>query len=112
MKFYLSEDTNKKEIDQETLWQAQKFAETFKGHKIDLENHEIVIPFMKGTSESDVMNEIGLGTWFKDNGFDIQLERKDVEYTTKGEWTNYRGWERSKGHPAVLRDRLVLTATW
>lgn len=67
---------------------------------------------MKGTSEEDVMNEVGLGTWFQDNGFDIKLERKDVEYTTQDTWLNYRGWQRSKGHQAMLRDRLVLTATW
>ena len=55
---------------------------------------------------------MGLGTWFQNNGFDVKLERKDVEYTTKGEWLNYRGWQRSKGHTANLRDRLVMTATW
>ena len=104
------------EISAEILWKAQEFAKRFKGAKVDLENNEIVIPFDKNATENatedEIFNELGLGTWFKDNGFDVQLERKDVEYTTKGEWLNYRGWQRSKGHPAMLRDRLVLTARW
>ena len=100
------------EISPDILWQAQEFAKGRKGAKVDLENHEIVIPFDKNSTEEEIFNEMGLGTWFQNNGFDVKLERKDVEYTTKGEWLNYRGWQRSKGHTANLRDRLVLTVTW
>jgi len=100
------------EIDSSTLYQAQQFAKRFKGSRIDLENHEIIIPFGKGATEDGIMGQMGLGTWFKDNGFDVSLEQKDIDYTTQGDWLNYRGWTKSKGHSAMLRDRLVLTAKW
>lgn len=112
MKFYLNESTDKKEIDPEILWQARCHAVRFRGATVDIDNHEIVIPLDKGATEEELFNEYGLGTWFKDNGFDVSLDRRDVTYTTKGDWINYRAITRSKGHNATLRDRLVLTVTW
>ena len=52
-----------------------------------------------------------LGRWFADNGFDVSFEKRDVEYTTKGDF-NVRSMIRYRGRTAYLRNRLVMTATW
>ena len=99
------------EVSQSILQQAAEFAEGFKGSVVDLENHTIMIPFYSSSTESDLMSEGMLGRWFADNGFDVSFERRDVEYTTKGDF-NVRSMTKYKGKTAYLRNRLVMTATW
>ena len=102
----------KTEIDNETIQEARKFAERFKGSIFDEAEHYILIPFSKGATEEELMSDLGLGKWFQDNGFDIEFHKGDAEYTTKPTWMNYRGWTQSKGHTAMLRDRLIMEARW
>ena len=99
------------EIPKSTLLQAIDFAEGFKGSVVDTENHIIMIPFYSSSTESELMSEGMLGRWFADNGFDVSFEKRDVEYTTKGDF-NARSMIRYKGRTAYLRNRLVMTATW
>lgn len=99
-------------VDRNTLLAAQKHAEGFKGATVDLENHVIIIPLYSNSTEEELMSDGMLGAWFRDNGFDVSFSRGDVEYQTKPQWTNYRGMQRSKGHTAYLRNRLILTARW
>ena len=99
------------EIPKSTLLQAIDFAEGFKGSVVDLENHTIMIPFYSSSTESELMSEGMLGRWFADNGFDVSFEKRDVEYTTKGDF-NARSMTRYRGRTAYLRNRLVMTATW
>lgn len=99
-------------ISDSVIKQAVEFAEGFKGSRIDIENHVIEIPFSSNSTEADLMSESMLGKWFKDNGFNVSFERKDVEYNTQGTWRNARGWNRESGHKAYLRNRLVGIFTW
>ena len=96
----------------DVIQKAVDFASDFKGSQVDLQNHVIIIPFSPGISEEFVMEPGMLGRWFADNGFNVEFSKGDVEYTTKPEWTNYRGLERSKGHKAFLRNRLIGKFTW
>ena len=96
----------------EVIEQAVEFAKGFKGNRIDTEEHMIIIPFGKDTTEEEVMGEGMLGKWFADNGFDITFSTGDIEYMTKGGWMNYSGWVKESGHKAYLRNRLIATITW
>lgn len=99
-------------ITNDVLQQAFDFAKRFKGAELDEANRTIIIPFSKGTTEEDLMEPGMLGAWFRDNGFDVEFSKGDMEYTTKPEWMNYRGWVQSKGHKAMLRDRVIGKFTW
>lgn len=99
------------EIPQSILQQAIEFAEGFKGSTVDLANHRITIPFGSDSTVDFLMDDGMLGRWFADNGFDISFEKRDVEYTTKGDF-NVRSMIKYKGRTAYLRNRLVMTATW
>lgn len=98
-------------VSQQAIDQAIKFANGFKGSVVDLNNHTIIIPFSKDSTEEDLMSDGMLGKWFVDNGFDVSFEKKDVEYTTKDKFST-RSMNRTKGHSAYLRNRLVATITW
>lgn len=91
--------------------QAVKFAKDHKGSTIDLNNHKIVIPFSKDSTEEDLMSEGMLGKWFIDNGFNIEFTRGDMEYNTQDKF-NSRSMNRTRGQKAYLRDRLIGTITW
>lgn len=91
--------------------QAVKFAKDHKGSTIDLNNHKIVIPFSKDSTEEDLMSEGMLGKWFIDNGFNIEFTRGDMEYTTQDKF-NSRSMNRTRGQKAYLRDRLIGIITW
>lgn len=99
-------------ISNEILIQAFNHAKSFKGHIIDESNHTIIIPFNKGITEQDVMDDGMIGKWFIDNGFHVSFEIRDFEYTTKDTWINYKGFTRSKGHKATLKNRLIATITY
>ena len=107
MKRYIKSSTA-----EDVLEQAINFASRFKGSQVDKANHVIIIPFSKGTTEEDLMEPGMLGAWFRDNGFDVEFSTGDMEYTTKPEWMNYRGWVQSKGHSAMLRNRTIGKFTW
>lgn len=98
-------------VSQQAIKKAVEFAESHKGSVIDLDGHKIVIPFSKDSTEEDLMSDGMLGKWFIDNGFDISFEKRDVEYVTKDKFS-VRGMNRTKGHKANLKDRLVGTITW
>ena len=98
-------------LPDEVIRKAAEFAKGFKGSKIDLDNHIIVIPFSKDSTEEDLMSEGMLGKWFSDNGFDIEFTRGDLEYTTQDKF-NSRSMNRTRGQKAYLRDRLIGTITW
>jgi len=102
---------DEKEISGDILWQAYNHVKPFKGATFDDENHKIIIPFPKGTTEEELMSDGMLGKWFVDNGFDISFETGDYEYATKGEF-NPRSMTKYKGRQAFLRDRLIATITW
>ena len=105
MKRYIRSNT----ISDAILQQAITFAKGIKGSTVDLDNHIITIPF--SSTEQELMEDGMLGSWFKNNGFDISFERRDVEYQTKGSF-NTRSMTKYSGHTAILRNRLVMTATW
>lgn len=99
-------------LAQEVINQGIDFVKTLPHTDIDLENHKIVVPFSKGTTEEDLMQEGMLGYWFVNHGFNVFFEYGDYEYTTKPTWTNYKGWNRASGHTAYLRNRTIMTITW
>lgn len=105
------------EIPFDIIRQAEEQARSSgdsKGTIIDIPNHKIVIVFGAGVSdESDLFDpEIGLGTWFIQNGFNVDTEVRDVEYLTKGTF-NARAMRRENaGNRRVLKNRLVMTITW
>ena len=103
---------NKQVVTSESIVRAQRFAEGFKGSAIDIDNHIIQIPFSSNTKESDLFGPLGTGTDFKNRGFDVSFEKRDVEYMTQGSWISRRGFERSNGKKAYLRNRLVMTLKW
>lgn len=98
-------------ISNDVLKQAIAFAEDFKGHNIDLDNHIITIPFSSTSTEELPMSDGMLGRWFQENGFDISFHRGDVEYTTNGNF-NVRSMRKERGRTAYLRNRLIATVTW
>ena len=96
----------------EILKKAFELAENGdKGTVIDRENKIITLVCCKGATERMLMEEGMLGHWLVMHGFALRLERRDVEYMTKGTFdchscTSYRG------HKAYLRNRVVMTITW
>ena len=83
-----------------------------KGYWADVNEHMIFAPMEKGITEEILMQKSMLGSYFKEAGFTVTFEKKDVEYMTKGSWRNYRGWDREEGHKAYLRNRLCMILTW
>ena len=108
MKRYIKSST----IADNILQQAINFANRFKGSQVDTSNHTIIIPFSKGMTEEELMEPGMLGSWFQENGFNVEFSTGDMEYTTKPQWMNYRGWVQSRGHSAMLRDRVIGKFTW
>jgi hypothetical protein len=99
-------------MTEQILKRAFEFAENGdKGTVIDRENRIITLVCCKGATKEMLMEEWGLGYWFIQNGFNVEFEQRDIEYTTKGTFdchscTSYRG------HKAYLRNRVVMTITW
>jgi len=88
------------------------YADTMRGSSVDMDNNVIQIPFSPNTVEDDLYGEFGIATELQRRGFDVSFDKKDVEYTTKGSWINYRGSVRKSGQKAYLRNRLVMTVQW
>ena len=100
------------EITPQVLSEVEDQIKSLRGSYIDRDNHVVVVPFPKGFTEEEVMQEGMLGDWFVKKGFQASFEQGDHEYITQPEWINYRGSVRSKGHKAYLRDRLIGKFTW
>ena len=109
---YLFEAFNlNEEISKDVLNQAIEFAEQTPHSEIDLPNKTLRMIFDSKSTADDLMEPGMLGDWFVKNGFNVDFEKRDVEYTTKDRWVNY--WKGSiTGHKAYLRNRLVMTITW
>lgn len=103
MKRYIRSSTNR---IQDNLYEIEQMLGRL---KYVVDGDEIRVALNSTDTEELLMSEGMLGRWFADRGYDVSFTRGDFEYTTKPEWTNYRGIERSKGHKAYLRNRLIMT---
>lgn len=115
MKRYIMASEIPNDIINQAVYHAESSGDK-RGTTIDIPNHKIVIVFGTGTTEDDLdelfAKDIGLGDWFIQNGFDVSVETKDVEYLTKGTF-NARAMRRDNaGNRRCLRNRLVMTVTW
>jgi len=99
-------------VDDAAIRDAIFWLHDLKGYQADVNEHWIFAPMEKGLTAEDMMQEGMLGSYFKEAGFTVSFEKKDVEYMTKGSWRNYRGWDREEGHKAYLRNRICMTLTW
>lgn len=102
------------EIPTDVLNQAVYHAKSSgdRGTIIDLDNHLMVIPFSSGTTKEDLFEEGMLGDWFIQNGFKVDTEVRDFEYSTKGTFNPRSMTRYNAGNKRYLKNRVVLTITW
>ena len=99
------------EISRDVLNQAIEFVEQNPHSEIDLPNKTLRMVFDSKSTAEDLMEPGMFGDWFVKHGFNVDFEKRDVEYMTKDRWVNwYKG--STPGHKAYLRNRLVMTITW
>lgn len=112
MKRYIRASEISKDIMDQAVYHAESSGDS-RGTVIDIPNHKIVIVFGSGITKDGLFDpEIGLGTWFVNNGFNVETEVKDVEYLTKGALNTRAMRRENAGNKRVLRNRVVMTITW
>ena len=112
MKRYIRATTISKDILDQAVYHAKSSGDS-RGTVIDVPNHKIILVFGAGIDREDLFDsEIGLGTWFIQNGFNVETEVKDVEYLTKGTLNTRAMRREGVGNKRVLRNRVVMTITW
>ena len=112
MKLYIRASQISNDIINQAIYHAESSGDS-RGTIIDIPNRKIVLVFGAGVDEDGLFDpEIGLGTWFTNNGFNVETEVKDVEYVTKGTLNTRAMRREGAGNKRVLRNRLVMTITW
>lgn len=102
---------NKNTVSSLDVYNAVVFADKMQGSFVDEANKIINIPFGPRTKEKDVSGPLGTATYFRNQGFNVTFETRDVEYKSKTRGSIRRGFDEG-GRIRYLRNRLVMTLRW
>ena len=108
MKKYIRATT----VTKKSISELRDWAEQFKHHIIDLDNHKVVIVMDRGTTESQIKAEGTMYNYLIHNGFNVSLEKGNFDYTDIIPYRTFGGGYGEDRVQKTLKGRLILTVTW
>ena len=88
------------------------WAEQFKHHIIDLDNHKVVIVMDRGMAESTITGEGTMYEYLNQNGFNVSLEKGNFDYIDVIPVRTFGGGYNEYREQKTLRGRFIMTVTW
>lgn len=99
-------------VSKESISMLRNWAEQFKHHIIDLDNHKVVIVMDRGMTESTITNKGTMYEYLNQNGFNVSLEKGNFDYIDVIRYRTFGGGYNDDHVQKTLKGRFILTVTW